>query len=268
MTGRILKSIVVAAAPLLLLGCLLTPGKFVSSLDIANDGSFTFRYQGELILVTSQSVMKDLAAANPFTPECTDEAGDSRECTAEETAEQRKTYDDAQDEAKAKEAEEGAKMAALLGGIDPSNEATMTEFAVRLQREAGWKTVTHRGGGIFDVDYEMSGKLDRDFVFPIFPKFDFIVPAVIITRRDDNAILVRAPGFGDAASATASTGGMGPAGGASRAEGVFSLRTNAAIATNNSEEGAVTDGGRQTLEWRITPINRTAPEALLRLSKF
>ena len=37
------------AAPLLLASCLLSPGKFVSSLDIRKDRSFTFTYQGEVI---------------------------------------------------------------------------------------------------------------------------------------------------------------------------------------------------------------------------
>ena len=39
------------AAPLLLASCLLSPGKFVSSLDIRKDRSFTFAYQGEIILL-------------------------------------------------------------------------------------------------------------------------------------------------------------------------------------------------------------------------
>ena len=50
----------------------------------------------------------------------------------------------------------------------------------------------------------------------------------------------------------------------SRSEGVFTLVTDAEVATNNSEEGPASDGGKQRIEWRITPLNRTAPEALLR----
>ena len=48
MFDRAMKLILAGAVPLLLLGCLLTPGKFTSSLEIARDGSFTFKYQASL----------------------------------------------------------------------------------------------------------------------------------------------------------------------------------------------------------------------------
>jgi hypothetical protein len=253
--------------PLLLVGCLLTPGKFTSSLDVARDGSFTFRYEGEIILVTNKSMMDQAGQSTAFEPECEDEAGDRRDCTVEEIAEARRKFDEEQKAKAEREAKESAEMATMLGGIDPNNEATMTEFAARLEREAGWKSVKHRGEGIFDVEYEVVGKLDRDFVFPLFPRFNFIVPAVMITRRDDNAVLVRAPGFGDPSGSGAGSSGMGPmTGGGSKAEGVFTIRTDAQIATNNSEEGASTQQGKQVVQWRVTPLNRNAPEALLRLS--
>jgi hypothetical protein len=264
MIGRLIKLFVVTVAPLMLLGCLLTPGKFTSALDVAGDGTFTFAYKGELIFSNNQSMMDGLESKPEFSPKCESEEDEPRECTEDEVAEQRRTFDQEAKERAEREAKERAEAAAFLGGIDPEDEASMNEFAARLQREAGWKTVTHRGKGVFDVDYEISGKLDRDFVFPVFPRFVFIVPAVVITRRDDNAALVRAPGFGDGSSPT---GGMaGPmGGGSSKAEGVFTLRTDAEVATNNSEEGAVAEGNRKKLEWRVTPLNRSTPEALLRL---
>ena len=40
-----------AIAPLFLFGCILTPGKFVSSLTINKDRSFTFAYKGEVIAI-------------------------------------------------------------------------------------------------------------------------------------------------------------------------------------------------------------------------
>lgn len=262
--GRMFRLGICLAAPLLLLGCLLTPGKFASSLDVAKDGAFTFRYTGEIVLLTSKSVVGDLAYEPTFSPECEDDEGLERECGPEEIAGQRREFDEEKVQRDQREASERAQVAAALGGLDPGNEATMDEFAARLQREVGWKSVTHRGGGVFDVDYEMSGSLDRDFLFPIFPRFDFLVPFVVVTRRDDGALLVRAPGLGESGSAAAANpmGGMG--GNASKAEGIFTLVTDAQIATNNSEEGAASEAGRQRIEWRITPLNRTAPEALLR----
>lgn len=46
---RAMARLVALAAPLLLTGCLLTPGKFTSTLDVRADRSFTFTYVGEVI---------------------------------------------------------------------------------------------------------------------------------------------------------------------------------------------------------------------------
>lgn len=42
-------------APLLLWGCVLTPGKFAATLDIRADRSFTFTYAGEVIVPAPES---------------------------------------------------------------------------------------------------------------------------------------------------------------------------------------------------------------------
>ena len=44
------KRIFVAAAPLLLTGCLWGPGKFASDLTLRKDGSFILDYKGEIVL--------------------------------------------------------------------------------------------------------------------------------------------------------------------------------------------------------------------------
>lgn len=264
---RVLKILTVAVAPLLLLSCYLTPGKFVSALDISRDGNFVFTYKGEFILVTSQSVTGEEGTPPQFAPKCTDDAGDSRACTNAETVEQKRKFDEEQTSKSQQDAKNRQEMASMLGGIDPGNEKSMEDFAARLQREVGWRKVVHRGKGVFDVDYEMRGRLDRDFVFPIFPRFNFIVPAVVVSRRDDNALLVRAPAFGGSNGGADAAGPLGPLGaGGSKADGVFTLTTDADIATNNSEEGAVTVGNRKRLEWRVTPLDHRSPEALLRLA--
>src|SRR4051812_9112631 len=48
---KLVRLTAILAAPLFLASCLLSPGKFVSSLDIRKDRSFTFAYQGEVILL-------------------------------------------------------------------------------------------------------------------------------------------------------------------------------------------------------------------------
>src|SRR6478609_11152927 len=46
------KRIFIAAAPLLLTGCLWGPGKFTSDLTLKKDGSFVLDYKGEIVLQT------------------------------------------------------------------------------------------------------------------------------------------------------------------------------------------------------------------------
>jgi hypothetical protein len=46
---RIARLVLALAAPLLLASCLLSPGRFVSTLDIRKDRSFTFTYVGEVV---------------------------------------------------------------------------------------------------------------------------------------------------------------------------------------------------------------------------
>src|SRR4051812_40372663 len=48
----------VAAASLVLSSCILSPGKFVSTLHIARDRSFTFTYVGEVILLDPAAAMQ------------------------------------------------------------------------------------------------------------------------------------------------------------------------------------------------------------------
>ena len=51
MTMTFARLALLLAAPLLLVSCVLSPGKFVSALHIGKDRSFTFSYVGEVILL-------------------------------------------------------------------------------------------------------------------------------------------------------------------------------------------------------------------------
>jgi hypothetical protein len=53
------------AAPLLLVSCILSPGKFASTLDIRKDRSFTFTYVGEVIVNDPKVTDKDGQPAEP-----------------------------------------------------------------------------------------------------------------------------------------------------------------------------------------------------------
>ena len=47
----------VAAAALTLSSCILSPGRFVSTLHVAKDRSFTFTYVGEVVLLDPAAAM-------------------------------------------------------------------------------------------------------------------------------------------------------------------------------------------------------------------
>src|SRR6185369_2896926 len=220
--------------------------------------SFTLDYRGELVLQ-----VPDDQDTQPWTnakAKCTD--GDkTRACTTAEIDEQKNAY-----EKKRKDSEQMAKMFGLPGLDDASNRA----FAAKLSKYAGWRSVTYRGKGVYDVDYHMEGKATQDFLFPALPDNDLIIPFIAIRRRADGSVLVTAPAL---------TGGAGPlaarAGSAatsktsegflSRADGRFTVITNGEILTNNSEDGAAPHAVGRQVHWDVGPGSNKIPETLIRL---
>ena len=99
----------IAVGLLLLAGCTLLPGRFVSDLALRRDGTFTFHYKGEIILAAlAQGGKSDQTAkAEKFAPAlCKNEtSGDDRPCTAAEIADQRREWAGMQDEANAEKDE-------------------------------------------------------------------------------------------------------------------------------------------------------------------
>jgi hypothetical protein len=159
-----------------------------------------------------------------------------------------------------------AKAFGLPGLDDESNRA----FASKLMKYAGWKSVTYRGKGVFDVDYHFEGRSTQDFLFPALPDNDLIIPFIAIRRRADGAVLVTAPamtgGSGPlAARAGAAADAAGKGGPASRAQGRFTIRTDGEILTNNSEDGAAADPIGRQLHWDVGPASNKIPETLIRL---
>ena len=60
MTARITRLALVLLAPVMLVGCLLAPGKFTSTLTINADRTFTYSYQGEVYAFDLNEAMKDM----------------------------------------------------------------------------------------------------------------------------------------------------------------------------------------------------------------
>jgi hypothetical protein len=274
------------AAPLLLTGCLWGPGKFQSDLTLRKDNSFVLNYRGEIVL---QLPPDETAKAEPWKatmarchkegePEivgATDGTLDEenvRACTAAEIAKLRTQYEKESVEkaaAKRKENEEMAKAFGLPGLDDESNRA----FAAKLMKYAGWRSVTYRGKGVFDVDYHFEGSAKQDFLFPALPDNDLIIPFIAIRRRADGSVLVTAPALtggagplGARAGAAATTAMMKESNGPrSRAEGRFIVITDGEILTNNSEDGAAPHAIGRQVRWDVGAGSTKIPETLIRL---
>ena len=134
----------------------------------------------------------------------------------------------------------------------------------------------YKGDGLFDVDFVIAGRLDRDFAFPTIERFAYAQPFLTLSRRRDGSVRLDAPGF----SALASGGGANPlmAGlgmamakdGASpslpQPEGSFTLTTDAEILANNTEDGAKPAAAGKRLGWTVAPGTQAAPMAVLQLA--
>jgi hypothetical protein len=273
------------AAPLLLTGCLWGPGKFTSDLALKRDGSFVLDYRGEIVLqlpadaaYKSEPWKNEMArcfegkANDKYVRGVVAESGEpapkTRPCTQREIASQRADYERSeaeQAERKRKESEEMAKVFGLPGLDDESNRA----FAAKLMKYEGWRSVTYRGSGVFDVVYHFEGRATQDFLFPALPDNDLIIPFIALRRRSDGSVLVTAPamtgGAGPLASRAGSAARAAKDGPVSRAQGRFTVITDGEILTNNSEDGPVVHPVGRQVVWNVGPASSKIPEALIRL---
>jgi hypothetical protein len=274
------KRLFAAAAPLLLAGCLWGPGKFTSDLTVRKNGAFTLDYKGEIVLqLPSEDEQPkpwndDMARCRESGETETVDSGASeddsddkvRPCTAAEIAKLKAQYEKESAErveSKRKENEEMAKVFGLPGFDD----ASAGEFAAKMMKYEGWRSVTYRGKGVYDVVYHLDGKLTQDFVFPTIPGNDLIIPFIVIRRRTDGSVLVTAPAM------TGPAAKMGPAaasmpsndGPQSHAQGRFTVITDGEILTNNSEDGSAPHANGRQVHWDVAPTSTKTPETLIGL---
>lgn len=279
------------AFALALSGCFMTPGKFTSELALTGPDSFTFRYEGEIFFLgLSKLAQMGAEAENVFTPEaCTnDETFEERECTEEELAQQRADWEAGAADRAAKAKEQAQQMAAIMGGIDPSDPKAAEELVTLLQRQKGWERVVYKGDGLFDISYRASGTLGHDFLFPQIEGFPVTNPFVQMVLRKGGQVRINAPGFATQSGDPSGMGsmlGMGSLAGLAamgasgsdndkdaavlkaipQIDGTFTIRAapGMRILANNTDEGPVAGTAGETLTWKISPRTVQMPTALI-----
>ena len=295
-TIRLRGAALLAGFALALSGCFMSPGKFTSELALTGPDSFTFSYDGEIFFLgLSKLAQMGAGVEESFTlSECyDDETFESRDCTPEEEAEQRVEWEAGAAERIEKKKNDAKQMAAMMGGIDPSDPKAADELVKLLQRQKGWERAVHKGDGLFEVSYRVSGTLGHDFLFPMIEGFPPTNPFVQMIQRKGGQVRINAPGFA-AQNGDAGMGGMGAmmgmgslAGLAAMGaademkdkdgdapaipglpviDGTFTVRAAAGmrILANNTDEGPdmATDGS-EVLIWQISPRTTQAPTALI-----
>lgn len=282
MTRTVRTACVALTLALMLAACMVLPGRFTSDLTVHREGTFAFRYAGEIVLMpladpgtagkTAADEQDDVFSAEP----CTDpQSGDAHDCSAQELARQKQDWARRQAERKTSRTQSEANgrkaMAALLGGLDPGDPRAAQEFAARLSRQQGWTQVTARGNGRFDVVFETTGRLDHDFTFPVIERVPMVVPFVTVIRRKDGTVRVDAPAFSPSAANPQLPGLADVPGGKSPPavlDGTFTVHSDGQVLANNTDEGPQADGAAKgsRLQWRVNARTGAAPTALLRLT--
>jgi hypothetical protein len=227
------------AAPLLLASCFLTPGQFTSTLNIRADRSFTFTYVGEVVVSDPSSAF----------------AQGMQEGIQEAAEGQDEDSDDADEDTE----EQSAQPARPQEMTEAQRQAVIDA----LSREIGYRSVEYIGEGKFRVDYQISGRLDRNFVYPVNIDAMALIPWIAIELRQDGTARVTGLAFGDSAGAES---GVPNAGDPNRhRNGTFTLTTDADLVMHNNEAGT-RPGERTTVSWQITPTTRNAPTAVVRFA--
>ena len=235
-----------ALACCLMLGaCLVTPGKFESTLDIRADRQFSFTYKGEII----SSDMKGLGSSGEDL--IGDDAPEKKDSALHKTAMQK------------------GSGGSFVNGSASGDEAQMQAIAAALSKEKGFRSARYMGNHRFEIDYAISGRLTHNFLFPFNSDAEIVLPFVAVELRSDDRVRVKAPGYSNGFDKSREPMGQsGPGEDASKAlDGHFTLTTDAEIVSQNQEEGAQSVAGGKKIVWRITPLTSEAPMATLRVSR-
>ena len=267
---------------LALAGCFVMPGKFAATLDLRKDGTFTYTYKGEMLVIGLTKFAEMIMAPKkvaPFeaAPCYKDDQETERPCTKAELATQKSDYDAEQKKKADKEAADLEMFKKAFGGIDPNDPKAAEELATRMRGQAGWNSVVYKGNGTYQVDIAISGRMDRDFSFPTIERMPGVTAFIVANRRANGEVRIDSPLMQAAALST-------PMGNAAQtvmqskmpvdnlpdfpmAAGTFTLTTDGVILANNTEHGPMAVPTGKQLSWDISGQNPIAPYALIGLAK-
>ena len=229
----------------------MTPGKFVSTLDIRADRQFSFTYKGEILA----SDMKGMGSSPGAPSEDPIGGGPEKKDSAYKTALLQK----------GEATDERFDSAAPRAG----DEAQMQAIATALTKEKGFRSARYMGNHRFEIDYAISGRLTHSFLFPFNSDAEIVLPFVAVELRGDDRVRMKAPGYSNSFDKSREPMGQSAASeeAAKALDGVFTLTTNAEIVSQNQEEGAQTAPEGKRIVWKITPLTSEAPTATLRVSR-
>ena len=228
--GLYKKIAIALAAPLLLNGCFLLPGKFDANLKLLDGGRYEFAYVGELQMnMPDEKELKkpDDTSFDPAKLKCRDlvektsgeksetlavygdeydrfnqEDGyydkdsykvEERSCTENEVSERRAEFDREKIRTEKKYQEQSGIASAIFGGAIPGDDESMRKFATNLSKYAGWKKVEYAGNNIFNVEYSSSGQVGNYFAFPVLPDAQVQYPFFQVLQRTQNTTELLTP---------------------------------------------------------------------------
>ncbi len=264
--NQCLRVALVAALSLILSACYFIPGKYDATLDIRRDGTFTFRYVGELVFALPKNKTMEIWDENEL--RCFDEkAKEGRICNAAEVKAKKQDFDARQKQQK----EETDKLATIFG-YNVSDEAANAKLADRMMQSRGWKSAVYKGSGIYEIDYQISGNLDRDMVFPVLPDTQASFPFIVIRPSSDGAVEVSAKGLSSGLFHELLIGQNPKAADLEllrRTNGTFTITTDAEILSSN---GGTANDEKSTIRWvvvggELVGRPKESPRALLRVSQ-
>lgn len=248
------RAILALCATVMLSACLVTPGKFTSTLDIRKDRGFAFTYKGEVIALNVDKPFGD--GAFP------DGGGDTTE--GEDSVYQAI----AQRSARPKSSPPAPKPVPedSFAAQDRSDRTKMEAIAAALRKEKGFRSVRYTDNGRFEIDYAIDGRLDHAFVFPFNIDAQMVVPFVAIELRGGDTVRVKAPGYANSTNRPGNPLGSEGEEAAEALDGTFTLTTDATIVSQNQEDGPSSVAGGQAIVWKVNALTNEAPMAVLKLT--